>query len=814
MAATSSGSLVQGNFGAVGNFQLVVPSTNGGLRHYWRDNNAAGFPWTGPEFFASGFAGGASIIQSNFGVGLGNFEVILQEGGRLAHYWREDAPPFRWLGPIYFGGGVSGNPAFIQDRFGVKGNFDVVVPLQGGGIAHYWRDNDDAAFPWTGPIVFGQALGQVDAVALIQSTMGNPGNLEVVARVDDQLFHLWRDSDPAFTWSAPAPVPLNGLPANTKPSGIPGLLQGTTGVIGNLELVTPLSTGGIGHLTRDNNAAGFPWSAATRFGNGNAISASVIESDLGAGGAGNLEVVALVGETVAHYSRNAAGVWQGPILAAAVEVHQDPAVFGEWQIPFHSGVVGIQANVIHTGKVLFYTFKDPWNDVNMALGECTVMDPITGEIVFMPMNYDLFCAGPVHLADGRIFVAGGQNEAFHQTHTFTPAGDGGTWQFTGDMSGERWYATCTELADGRIHIISGTKTGPEPNAPLAGPEPDSPLNDLYEIYDPAVGILPAQSAAFLNQASPYALYPHVYLLPGGELMIQAELKTWFFRVDTQQLDGPIANASAHPRTYPLGAGGVMLPLLPNTNPPYRARVMMIGGGKEPLLITTPASAECEILDLGVANPAWQMTAPLAHARVMPDVVLLPDSTVLATNGSASGFADNMEEPVYETELYDPATDTWTTLATMRVPRLYHATALLLPDARVLTAGTDGTFNPEPFNIPNTRVEIFTPPYLFKGPRPVVENAPAGVAYGQAFAVRCGPGQGASIASAVFMRPGSTTHGVNMDQRAVGLTITARAGDTLTLEAPPLPGIAPPGFYMLFLLNNQGVPSVAKFVHLE
>jgi hypothetical protein len=97
---------------------------------------------------------------------------------------------------------------------------------------------------------------------------------------------------------------------------------------------------------------------------------------------------------------------------------------------------------------------------------------------------------------------------------------------------------------------------------------------------------------------------------------------------------------------------------------------------------------------------------------------------------------------------------------------------------------------------------------------VIDDAPAGVAYGQAFDVQCGPGQGASIASAVFMRPGSTTHGVNMDQRAVGLPITTRAGDTLTLEAPPLATIAPPGFYMLFLLNNQGVPSVAKFVHIE
>ena len=259
---------------------------------------------------------------------------------------------------------------------------------------------------------------------------------------------------------------------------------------------------------------------------------------------------------------------------------------------------------------------------------------------------------------------------------------------------------------------------------------------------------------------------------------------------------------------------MLLPLLPTTNPPYRARVLLVGGGKEPQTPTTPANDECEMLDLGVPNPQWQKVASLARARVMPDVVLLPDGSVLATNGSASGFADNMAEPVFEAELYNPATNSWKTLATMRVPRLYHATALLLPDARVLTAGTDGTFNPEPYNLPNTRVEIFSPPYLFKGPRPEIVDAPLGVTYAQQFDVQVGPGHGASIASATFMRPGSTTHGVNMEQRAIGLNIMARSGDTLTLEAPAIATVAPPGYYMLFLLNSQGVPCVARFVHIE
>jgi hypothetical protein len=450
----------------------------------------------------------------------------------------------------------------------------------------------------------------------------------------------------------------------------------------------------------------------------------------------------------------------------------------------------------------------------MALGECTVMDPTTGEISYMPMDYDLFCAGPVHLKDGRVFVAGGQNEAFHQTHAFTPSGTSGTWQFLADMSDERWYPTCTALPNGDVFIISGTKTGTQPGAPLAGPEPDSPLNDVYEVYSPTTGVSAPRSAGFLNQASPFALFPHVYLLPGGELIIEANRSTWFLRLDSQQLDGPLTTTAPHPRTYPLGAGGVLLPLHPNTTPPYRARVMLIGGGNEPLGLDTPAANDCEILDLGEANPQWKAVASMAHPRVMPDPVLLPDGKVLATNGSASGHADNMVEPVFQAELYDPATDTWTALATMRVPRLYHAAAVLLPDARVLTAGTDGNFNPEPFNIPNTRVEIFSPPYLFKGPRPEIAGAPNTTDYGAIFTVTVSPNQGPSIASAAFIRPGSTTHGVNMDQRFVALEIVSVSGDVLTLRAPPAPTIAPPGYYMLFLVNQTGVPSVAEFVHIE
>jgi hypothetical protein len=228
-------------------------------------------------------------------------------------------------------------------------------------------------------------------------------------------------------------------------------------------------------------------------------------------------------------------------------------------------------------------------------------------------------------------------------------------------------------------------------------------------------------------------------------------------------------------------------------------------------IRTPATNTCEILDLGEATPAWRLVAPMAQPRVMPDAVLLPDGKVLVMNGSSTGFADNGANPVYEAELYDPASNTWTTLCRMKIPRLYHATALLLPDGRVMTAGTDSMWNPDPFHIAQLRLEFFSPPYLFRGTRPTISNAPADIRYNTGFTVAT-PSAG-SVTSVSLLRCGSVTHSFNSDQRYVGLTINSRTASSLALQAPPNGFVAPPGYYLLFILKD-GVPSVGRFVRLR
>jgi Domain of unknown function (DUF1929) len=266
------------------------------------------------------------------------------------------------------------------------------------------------------------------------------------------------------------------------------------------------------------------------------------------------------------------------------------------------------------------------------------------------------------------------------------------------------------------------------------------------------------------------------------------------------------------RTYPGQGSSVLLPLRPTDSPPYRARVLVIGGGgadPQDLHVLTPATATGEILDLGEPFPGWRFTASMAAPRVMPDATLLPDGTVLVTGGSATGRSDMGIDPVLPVEQFDPTTETWTQLASMHTPRSYHSMAILLPSGKVLVGGKDYSFNLPPYDYPEHRLELFSPPYLFRGPAPFLSGVPAVVGFNTTFAVQASQ----LIQTAVLMRPGSVTHSFNMEQRVVELTILGQSGNQLSLQAPPTANIAPPGVYMLFVLNAQGVPGHAAFLEL-
>ncbi|MCM3925903.1 hypothetical protein ND748_30070, partial [Frankia sp. AiPs1] len=217
-------------------------------------------------------------------------------------------------GQIGWGHGVGGNPALVQSKgLGRTGNFDVVVPSAFAGITHVWRDNDAAGYPWRDPWQTAQSLGRVDALTMVQSTLANPGPLEVAVRVGSALYFLWRDSTGAFAWHDPKQL-IQGV------GGVPSLVQSRLGTKGNFELLIPAADVGILHLWRNHDVYGYPWSAPKLFGAnlGRVDAVSLIHGTLG-GGAGMLEAVARVGSRLVHLTRDNSAVWRtGPVFGEGV----------------------------------------------------------------------------------------------------------------------------------------------------------------------------------------------------------------------------------------------------------------------------------------------------------------------------------------------------------------------------------------------------------------------------------------------------------------------------------------------------------------
>jgi hypothetical protein len=259
---------------------------------------------------------------------------------------------------------------------------------------------------------------------------------------------------------------------------------------------------------------------------------------------------------------------------------------------------------------------------------------------------------------------------------------------------------------------------------------------------------------------------------------------------------------------------VLLPLLPENG--YEVRVLAIGGGGVDREVfyqgghnDDPSTDTAELLDLGAPNPAWRFVASMHHPRVLCDSVLLPDGRVIVVGGSSTGKSDVAVDPVLPTEVYDVSADAWTELAPINCPHLYHSTALLLPDGRVMRGGKDGQFQRDPYKYFEHRLELFSPPYLFAGPRPQILSAPQQGGYGHNITIGCQ--SPAEIRRVALIRAGAVTHNFHMDQRYVGLEIVSVTGGDLTVKLPPNGGIAPPGAYMLFLVNAAGVPSVASMI---
>jgi hypothetical protein len=237
---------------------------------------------------------------------------------------------------------------------------------------------------------------------------------------------------------------------------------------------------------------------------------------------------------------------------------------------------------------------------------------------------------------------------------------------------------------------------------------------------------------------------------------------------------------------------------------YDTGLMLRVGSDEYRADYAAALTTARVLDFtDPQNPVERFTNPMSYARNRGTPVLLPDGTVLVHGGRrASPCNGSKGDPnVYHPEIWDPATEQWTTMGPMQIDRVYHSTALLLRDGSILSAGG----NPH-----HESSQIFHPPYLYKGPRPIIISAPSEVEWGTTFdVVTPDP---ASIRNVHLLKLGAVTHAYDQSQRMARLNFTA-AADHLTVSAPANGYEAPPGYYMLFLISDLGVPSVAEYVRL-
>jgi fibronectin type 3 domain-containing protein len=472
------------------------------------------------------------------------------------------------------------------------------------------------------------------------------------------------------------------------------------------------------------------------------------------------------------------------LVTASGSVLAAPAQDGQWGAPIPWPIVAVHMSLEPTGEVFSLDgFDNAPNSERM-------WNPTTNTFRSVPYGRNLFCSGHVQLPDGRTLIAGGHISAYVGLADTTLYNATTNTYFRGaDMAESRWYPTVTQLPDGRVLVFSGDRI--VQNRPGALPPfSDASVNSLPELYNPATNTWTSLTSAQLT--SP--LYPDLFVMSDGRIVnVGPDLTT---RVLT-----PGTWTWSTVATSPFDGHSAVM---------YRPNKIMKAGTwadpdfQGPLAYNT--DGRTAVIDMSAPTPVWRETAAMAHGRAYHNLTLLPDGTVLASGGGSRSDGVDAANAVLPAEIWNPDTETWTTVASLTNARLYHSTALLLPDGRVLMAG--GGALPGSIAIDQRNAEIYSPPYLFKGARPTITAAPATMQYGTSFDVTTpNPTQ---IAKVSLIRSPSVTHAIDMNQRFQYLNFTQGAGK-LTVDAPANANLAPPGDYMLFLVDTTGVPSVAKFV---
>ncbi|MEH2305265.1 galactose oxidase-like domain-containing protein [Nostoc sp.] len=467
----------------------------------------------------------------------------------------------------------------------------------------------------------------------------------------------------------------------------------------------------------------------------------------------------------------------------------------KWQVlSYKAPILPIHAALLRTGKIFFFCgsgndparLNTPYDSVVWDVNKGT----FTHQAPPLDSNnqpIDLFCAGHSFRSEGLLMVAGGtlRYDPFYGSPSallFDPIAE--KWVKIPSMNNGRWYPTVLTLGSGRIFALSG-------------PDKDGKLNRQPEIY----------SVTFSNGwnafpiTSPFPAYAQLFLLSSGKIFYSGAqmgdnsgvAPTILTLPDTftQSITEKVVPGLQNPG-FGNQAASVLLP------PAQDQKVMIIGGGS-----STTATNRVNIVDLKATNPTYVAAKSLNYARMHHSAVLLPDRTVFVCNGSK--MSEDTTQSMLPAEIYNPATNTWTVVAKQGVPRVYHSVALLLPDGRVVAAGG----NPKR-TVNELRLEIYSPAYMSRS-RPIIQSAPQTLSYGVQFTIQTP--QARNIKWVSLIRPMATTHSCDTEQRIVDVPINSRNSTSLTVTATNNRNIAPPGWYMLFISDNNGTPSVATWTRI-
>ncbi len=466
---------------------------------------------------------------------------------------------------------------------------------------------------------------------------------------------------------------------------------------------------------------------------------------------------------------------------------------GKWSSVLSWPLIATHMVNMPDGRVLAWS---SWDETtfggrpDLQFSEATIYNPLTN--TFQDADnpqHDMFCAGLSMLADGRVF-AGGGGDGINRTRVsvFNPFTT--SWSRLPDMPNGHWYGTSVAMPNGEVVVSMGDSS--------------SRRTDIYRngSWQTLTGINLTGIDAGLETPD---WYPYMHVSPRGTVF-HSGATTTMHELDLSG-NGTTTNKGSRGSTEVYRQWG-------NATMMDQGKILMTGG--TPRETTIGSLKTAVLIDINAANPVVTTLPDMNYTRTYQTSILLPNGEVMVMGGNGTGVEFNDEQSRLIPEIYDPISNTWRVVASMSVPRNYHSTGTLLQDGRVLIAG-GGLCGTCAAN--HQDGQVYTPTYLYKSDgtpadRPVINTTPVSITYNQSFDVTLSGGGASSISTFYLIKLSANTHAMNTDVRRLSVPFSKTATNTYRLTSHSNTNVLTPGYYYLFALNTEGVPSIAKTLQIQ